>query len=83
MPNYQVWTDPRAASKRHELRSLAPKDLASGTLRLAMHLSDLEEFWLSSMNPDTLGLPPGKDRDAEWAKFIAHPESSIYRVNKV
>lgn len=83
MPKYQTWIDPRAASKRHELRSLAPRDVASGTLRLAMHLSDLEEYWLERMNPDTLGLPSGIDRDAAWGKFVAHPDSAPYRVNKI
>lgn len=37
--------------------------------------------YLEANNPDTLGcLSDPHQYKAEWAKFIAHPESKPYRV---
>lgn len=37
--------------------------------------------FLEANNPDTLGcLSDPRQYKAEWAKFIAHPESRPYRV---
>jgi hypothetical protein len=80
---YRTWIDPRASVTRNQMRQQAPKDLAGATMRLALHLSDVEHQALQVANPDTLGLPVGPDQDAAWAKFIAHPDSAPYRVNKV
>lgn len=83
MQKYRTWFDPRATVTRKMMREQAPRDIASTTMRLALHLSDKEHQWLERANPESLGLPPGIDHDAAWAKFIAHPDSAPYRVNKV
>lgn len=83
MRTYNTWVDRRADVTRKMMREQCPRDLASSTLRLALHLSDLEAAYLERKNPESLGLPPGPDHDAAWAKFIAHPASAPYRVNKV
>jgi hypothetical protein len=83
MHKYCTWLDPRASVTRHQMRALTPRDIASGTLRLALHLSDLEHLFLETNNPESLGLPPGPDHDAAWARFVSHPDSLPYRVNKV
>lgn len=83
MRKYCTWLDPRAIRERARMRRQAPRDIASGTLRLALHLSDQEYLFLETKNPESLGLPPGPDHDAAWARFISHPDSEPYRVNKV
>jgi len=83
MRKYCTWLDPRAMRERARMRRQAPRDIASGTLRLALHLSDQEYRFLETRNPESLGLPPGPDHDAAWARFISHPDSEPYRVNKV
>jgi hypothetical protein len=83
MRTYSTWLDPRATVTRQMMREQAPRDIASSTMRLALHLSDLEHHYLTEKNPESLGLPPGPDHDMAWAKFIAHPASAPYRVNKV
>jgi hypothetical protein len=83
MRKYCTWLDPRAMRERARMRRQAPRDIASGTLRLALHLSDQEYRFLETKNPESLGLPPGPDHDAAWARFISHPDSEPYRVNKV
>lgn len=80
---YKIWLDPRATATRQQMRRSAPRDIASGTLRLALHLSDLEHAYLERANPDTLGLPEGIEHDTAWANFIKHPDSAPYRVNRV
>jgi len=65
------------------MRRNAPRDLASGTLRLALHLSDAEAAYLERNNPDTLGHPDTRVHDAEWHRFIRHSDSAPYRVNAV
>lgn len=60
------------------MRATQPKDICSGTMRLALHLSDLEHEFLRTFNPELQD-----ENGAEWAKFIAHPESAPFRVNKV
>jgi len=82
MPKYRTWVDARKDPERREMRKQTPKDIGSGTMRLALHLSDTELQYLELMNPDTLGHPDSKVHDAEWGRFINHPESSPYRVNK-
>lgn len=78
------WQDPQAAAMRVKMRaSQPPKDLASKTMRLALHLSDREHMLLTMLNPETLGAPDGRVRSASWAKFIRSPQSLKYRVNKV
>jgi len=83
MRKYCTWLDPRAIPVRIRMRQQAPRDIASGTLRLALHLSDKEAEFLETQNPESLGLPPGPDHDAAWARFISHPDSEPDRVNKV
>ena len=76
---YRIWIDPRAEVTRKQMRAACPRDIASGTLRLALHLSDAEHTYLCRMNPAL----DGDDADGEWAKFISHPDSKPYRVNRV
>lgn len=83
MSHYKTWIDPRAAITRREMRANAPKDICSGTLRLALHLSEQEHLFLERANPDTLGLPDGVEHDTAWGNFIKHPDSAAYRVNRV
>ncbi len=67
--------------ERARIRRLPdPADLCSNTLRLSLHLSGREYLALRILNPDTLGSPV--DNDAEWAKFVNHPDSKRYRVGK-
>jgi hypothetical protein len=47
-------------------------------MRLALHLSDLEHEFLMTFNPELQN-----ESGAAWAKFIAHPDSTPFRVNKV
>jgi hypothetical protein len=61
------------------MRQACPRDIASGTLRLALHLSDAEDAFLRRHNPAL----DSDDADSEWAKFISHPDSAPYRVNRV
>jgi hypothetical protein len=80
---YRTWLDPRAIVTRNQMRSLVAKDIASGTLRLAMHLSEEEAAFLEFHNPDTLGHADPVIHDAAWGAFIKHPDSAPYRVNRV
>jgi len=76
--------DKRAQKERNRLRRNQPKDLAGATMRLALHLSDIEHDFLERMNPETLGRHDDERlRSMYWAKFMASPESEPYRVNKV
>lgn len=83
MQTYSTWVDPRAHVTRQMMREQAPRDIASGTMRLALHLSTQEEAYLEQKHPESLGLPPGPDRDRAWRKFIESPASAPYKVNKV
>ena len=65
------------------MRQQRPKDLASRTMRLALHLSDVEAGRLESLNPDTLGHDDAALRANYWRRFIESPESAPFRVNKV
>jgi hypothetical protein len=66
---------------RQQLRGLTIRDLASKTLRWALHLSEEEMQFLERNNPDTLGcLHDPAQYKAEWARFINHPESKPYKV---
>jgi hypothetical protein len=78
MPAYKTWVDPRAAIERSRMRQQLPKDICSGTMRLALHLSDLEHQYLQLHNPQLLD-----ENGPEWARFIASPDSATFRVNKV
>lgn len=81
MSKYRVWIDPRAAETRAELRRLQIKDFAEKSLRWALHMSEEEVAFLEANNPETLGcLCDPRQYKAEWARFIAHPESSPFRV---
>lgn len=81
MSKYRTWVDLRAAATRAELRKLAIKDLGTGTMRWCLHLSHEEMRFLEDNNPDTLGcLSDPAVYKAEWAKFVQHPESSVYKV---
>ena len=75
---YKTWIDPRAAKERSKMRQTLPRDICSGTMRLALHLSDLEHEFLQTFNPELQD-----ESGAAWAKFIAHPDSAPFRVNKV
>jgi hypothetical protein len=75
---YKTWIDPRAAKERNNMRRTLPRDICSGTMRLALHLSDLEHEFLMTFNPELQN-----ESGAAWAKFIAHPDSTPFRVNKV
>lgn len=78
MPHYRTWIDPRAAAERAEMRRIVPRDICSGTMRLALHLSDVEHSYLLAMNPQL-----HDECGPAWARFIAHPDSAPFRVNKV
>jgi hypothetical protein len=81
---YRTWVDNRAALERAKMRLQTPNDLCSGTMRLALHLSDREAEYLEHHNPETLGRHDDEQlRSKYWAEFIAHPASIPYRVNKV
>lgn len=73
--------DPRAEVTRAQMRQLDKRDLCSGTMRLALHLSNEEAARLEQLNPDTLGHDDGKLRDLYWKKFAQSPEAAPYRVN--
>lgn len=79
---YKVWIDRRASLVRQDMRRNCPRDIADGTLRLALHLSDVEHAYLVAHNPE-LGHEDTRLQDAAWARFIAHPCSAPFRVNKV
>ena len=84
MSKFKTWIDNRAALERAKMRLQTPKDLCSKTLRLALHLSDLEHEYLERNNPDTLGRHDDERlRSKYWAEFIAHPASAPFRVNHV
>lgn len=84
MQKFRTWIDPRAAVNRELMRQKTPKDLCSGTLRLALHLSDLEHAQLELLNPETLGRHDDERLRADyWRQFIAAPESAPFRVNTV
>ena len=81
MPKYNVWIDPRAEETRKQLRGLTIKDLGTGTMRWALHLSEDEMQYLETYNPDSLGcLADPALYKAEWAKFINCNESKPYKV---
>lgn len=81
MPKYNVWIDPRAAVTRKQLQSLEIRDLASKTMRWALHLSHEEMEYLEQMNPDTLGCwEDPRQYNTEWARFVDHPESRPFKV---
>lgn len=84
MSKYRTWIDPRAAVTRSQLRKLEIRDAAVGTMRWALHLSHEEMHYLELMNPDTLGCThDARQYKAEWAKFIAHPDSAPFKVQAV
>lgn len=81
MSKYRVWIDPRAAQTRSQLQRLVIRDFAEKCARWALHLSAEEMDYLERHNPDTLGcLHDPAQYKAEWAKFVAHPESRPFRV---
>jgi hypothetical protein len=84
MQQYRTWIDPRAAETRKQLNRLEIRDLGSQTMRWALHLSEKEMAQLERLNPDTLGnFSDPKQYNAEWAKFINHPASKPYKVQRV
>lgn len=71
-----------AANERARLTGLGdPRDLAGGTMRLALHLSIQEHDELVRLNPDTLGAPDQKLADLYWYDFCSSPESAPFRVH--
>lgn len=57
------------------------RDFAEHSARWALHLSEEEMAYLENNNPDTLGcVQDPRQYKAEWAKFVAHPESRPFRV---
>jgi hypothetical protein len=72
--------DPRAEMTRSQMRQLPQKDLCSGSLRLALHLSDLEAESLARNNPDTLGHDDAQLNKQYWADFANSQESKQFRV---
>lgn len=68
---------------RRTLRGKPMKDLCSGTMRMALHLSDVEHAALRRLNPDTLGAPDTRIACAAWKLFIESPDSARYRVREV
>jgi len=72
--------DPRAEKHRQWMRNNPAKDLASGTMRLALHLSSEEHAALERLNPDTLGHDDTKLHDLYWRDFIENPASAPFRV---
>lgn len=81
MPKYNVWIDPRAEETRKQIRGLTIRDLASKTMRWALHLSEEEMAYLERHNPETLGnLADPMTYKEEWARFINHGESKPFRV---
>lgn len=81
MLKYQILVDPRAEETRKKMRQQRPRMLAKGTMKLALHLSDVEHEYLLKNNPD-LTLD-GEDGKREWAKFIEHPDSAAFRVQRI
>jgi len=78
---YRTMIDPRAEATRKALSANVGTGDLAGTMRWALHLSDVEAAYLEFNNPDTLGLPEdSKQRDIEWRKFIAHPDSKPFRI---
>jgi hypothetical protein len=66
------------------MRKVKANDLASGTMRLALHLSEAEASFLERMNPDTLGcVADPRLYKAEWDAFVKHPDSKPFRVTGV
>lgn len=81
MPKYNVWVDPRAEEERKKIRGQTIRDMGTGTLRWALHMSDLEDWYLHHFNPETLGcLADPALYKQEWARFINDPQSKPYRV---
>lgn len=60
------------------MRRTVPRDICSGTMRLALHLSDVEHTYLTHWNPELR-----EESGPGWAKFIASPDSIPFRVNRV
>lgn len=84
MSKYNIWIDPRAAKTRAQLRSLELSDLASSTMRWALHLSEEELRYLEEHNPDTLGVVPDSLLyKQEWMRFLNHPESNPFKVQRI
>jgi len=84
MPKYRTWIDPRAAVTRSQLNQCDIKDLGSKTMRWALHLSDKEIAYLEQHNADTLGRwDDPRIYNEEWKRFIDHPESQPYKVQRV
>ena len=82
MSKYRTWIDPRAEETRKQIRGQTIRDMASGTMRWALHLSEEEMRYLELNNPDTLGcIADAKRYKEEWARFINGPESKPYKVN--
>jgi len=72
--------DPRAAETRRNMRAQDAKDICSGTMRIALHLSDLEHDWLRINNPDTLGHLDSKLSDDYWRQFCESSYSNPYKI---
>ena len=77
--------DPEGARHRRRLvMGDRPRDLASRTMRLALHLTDSEHAALEAFNPDTLGRHDDERlRSQYWRQFIESSASAPFRVNKV
>lgn len=75
MLRYLTFIDPRADETRKKMRQQVPRMLARGTMKLSLHLSDVEHAYLVKNNPDF-----DLDSKREWDKFIKHPDSKPFRV---
>jgi len=81
MLKYMIFVDPRAEETRKKMRQQKPRTLASGTMKMALHLSDIEHAYLVKNNPDL--DEEGIDGKECWRKFINHPDSAAFRVQKI
>lgn len=78
---FKVAVDPRAEIQRQIYRQQLPRDLASGTMRWALHLSDIEAAYLEEQNPETLGRHDDERlRSMYWKRFIDGPDSAPFKI---
>ena len=78
---FQTAVDPLAAKTRQRIRTVTVKDLASKTMRWALHLSAIEANYLECMNPETLGRTDDERiRSNYWKQFIDSPASTPFKI---
>ena len=76
---WMTWIDHRAEPYRAQVRRGVVRDLGHGTMRPALHLTDLEHAYLQRNNPE-LGQEDSRLRSAAWLKFITSHDSDPYKV---